>query len=306
MKEQNYDIYNELVKKYNSNSYTEDKLLMDLNDKPLCVHINALKSQYDEIMHHHEYYEILYIEKGSINYIINDQQYTLLPGDLILISPTTLHRLVSFESNESSRYILLFSERFLHKFSTKNTNLFEIFNNAKKNNMYKLSFNDTQKIELERNLISTSTIMLEDSFGADLIYIQKFLKTIIFLTDASIHFYNEKTILTNSNNIVDQISRFINNNISYKIVIEDIAKYLALSTSRISHIFKKETGISILKYINKKRMILAKELIKKGETFINIASQCGFQDYTSFFRTFKKEFGITPGDYSKKIRLFDD
>ena len=110
----------------------------------------------------------------------------------------------------------------------------------------------------------------------------------------------------NNSAIVDKITKFITLNIANKILIEDIANHLALSISRISHIFKEETGISILKYINKRRMYLAKEFIRSGDTFIEVASKCGFQDYTSFFRTFKKEYGITPGEYAKAINIFED
>ena len=53
-------------------------------------------------------------------------------------------------------------------------------------------------------------------------------------------------------------------------------------------------------------MYLAKEFIRSGDTFIEVASKCGFQDYTSFFRTFKKEYNITPGEYAKTINIFED
>ena len=53
-------------------------------------------------------------------------------------------------------------------------------------------------------------------------------------------------------------------------------------------------------------MYLAKEFIRSGDTFIEVASKCGFQDYTSFFRTFKKEYNITPGEYAKAINIFED
>ena len=52
--------------------------------------------------------------------------------------------------------------------------------------------------------------------------------------------------------------------------------------------------------------MLAKELIRQGETFINIAHKCGFQDYTSFFRAFKKEYNLTPGEYLKAVNLFQN
>jgi AraC-like DNA-binding protein len=144
--------------------------------------------------------------------------------------------------------------------------------------------------------------MLNDNYGMDLEYISRFIKIIIILNSIS----NEEnnTYLPNNNMIIERITEYINTNIANKILIEDIASFLALSISRVSHIFKQETGISILKYINKKRLMLAKELIRQGETFINIAHKCGFQDYTSFFRAFKKEYNLTPGEYLKAVNLF--
>ena len=41
----------------------------------------------------------------------------------------------------------------------------------------------------------------------------------------------------------------------------------------------------------------AKELLKTGDPIISIYNKCGFQDYTSFFRAFKKEYGITPKEF---------
>ena len=49
-----------------------------------------------------------------------------------------------------------------------------------------------------------------------------------------------------------------------------------------------------MQYLTKKRLVLAKNLLRKGIPIHNIYQECGFQDYTSFFRTFKKEYGITP------------
>ena len=55
-----------------------------------------------------------------------------------------------------------------------------------------------------------------------------------------------------------------------------------------------------MKYINKKRLAKAKELLKTGDPIINIYHKCGFQDYTSFFRAFKKEYNITPKEFQNK------
>lgn len=304
MREKKKSIYLEMLNFYKENNTDESQILEELHSKPVCVHIDVLNNEYVE-EHQHEYYELLYVEKGRIDYLLGNEVYNLLPGDILLIPPKTKHKLLAFLDNETSRFVLMCSRKFLKKHSTPQTNLLTVCNKAINNNIYQLKFNDFQKLELEKNLHSISKMMLENSFGIDLLYIHKFIKIIITIIDLSIQNDNEEELMYNKNETISRIIKYINDNLSKKIVIEDISNHLALSVSRISHIFKNETGISILKYINKKRLQLAKDLIQKGESFINISIKCGFQDYTSFFRTFKKEFNITPGEYSKFLSLYN-
>lgn len=296
-------IFTDLVQYYKNIENVEETINEELQTKPACVHMSERVNEYEKV-HIHKYYEVLYVEKGSISYLIDDEEYIINPGDLILIPPHTEHRLLKFTTDISSRYILLFSEKFLNKYSTHNTKLLKVFERATEEKKYILSILEKDKFTLEKLLKTTSNIMLSEGFGMDIEYISKFLKTIIIINGISIEKVDE--LPHNNSAIVNKITKFITLNIANKILIEDIANHLALSVSRVSHIFKEETGISILKYINKRRLYLAKEFIRSGETFIEVASKCGFQDYTSFFRTFKKEYGITPGEYSKTINLFED
>ena len=89
----------------------------------------------------------------------------------------------------------------------------------------------------------------------------------------------------------------MNKNIDKKITLSDISNHTSLSISRLAHLFKEKTGITIVQFITKKRLVLAKNLLKKGMPIHDIYQECGFQDYTSFFRTFKKEYSITPKQF---------
>jgi AraC-like DNA-binding protein len=62
-------------------------------------------------------------------------------------------------------------------------------------------------------------------------------------------------------------------------------------------------GMSVHQYLLKKRLYACKNSILAGEPLHSVAATYGFQDYTSFFRAFKKEFGIGPKEYKESFHL---
>ena len=56
-------------------------------------------------------------------------------------------------------------------------------------------------------------------------------------------------------------------------------------------------GVSFYRYVTQRRLIAAKILIEKGILLEEVSRQTGFQDYSSFYRAFKNEYGISPRQY---------
>lgn len=87
---------------------------------------------------------------------------------------------------------------------------------------------------------------------------------------------------------------YINAHLCEHLTISVIAKELNISPSLLSHSFKKEMGISPYRYMLKKRLISAQNRIASGESATSVAIECGFSDYSGFYKQYKKTFGVPP------------
>ena len=96
------------------------------------------------------------------------------------------------------------------------------------------------------------------------------------------------------NPLISECIHYIEENFTQNITVTDIAKHLKVSDSALSHSFKQELGISLYKYIIKKRLIYAHKLISEGEKPTKIFSACGYQDYPTFYKAYFKMFGYPP------------
>lgn len=104
------------------------------------------------------------------------------------------------------------------------------------------------------------------------------------------------------------IMEYINNNITAKLTLSMIAKKVNMNESYVSRIFKKDTGITLVTYINNMKMQQAKELLKNSSFMIkDVSNVLGFENQFYFNKIFKKHFGINPSsfqkDYLSKLNL---
>ncbi len=102
---------------------------------------------------------------------------------------------------------------------------------------------------------------------------------------------------------IRKIADYIENHISQKILISDIAKYLSITPEYTSRVFKEITGQTIVTYINKLKIKKAKQYLKRGGMSIEyVASMVGIDNIGYFCRLFKKLEGISPGEYKKSVQ----
>lgn len=107
----------------------------------------------------------------------------------------------------------------------------------------------------------------------------------------------------NDNKTVNEVKRYILEHIHEDIHIEDIANEVFLNKNYLMRLFKKETGNSILEFIEEQRVNLAKELLDKTDFSISaIADAVGYNNYSYFTKIFKRNTGYTPIAFRQEER----
>ena len=97
------------------------------------------------------------------------------------------------------------------------------------------------------------------------------------------------------------IAAYIDTHLEEDLSLDRLAQEFYLSKYYISHLFPDSVGLSVHQYITKKRLAACAAAIQSGEKSTEVCLTYGFGDYSSFYRAFQKEYGMSPSAY-REIR----
>lgn len=247
-------------------------------------------------LHSHAFYELIYCRNTcGAEYLIGSERYRLMRGDLIFVPPGVSHRPLLPEqiSEPYKRYVLWMSQTFMEQYAE----YFPYPFTEKQTCASMLRTGGTKwhdkLAELFRMGVEESERQ-EDGWEAAVIG-----NTITLLTQIK-RATNDQTahaLEAEKPELLDRIMEYVELNYDKEMVIGEVAKTFFVSASTVSHLFKQKMGISFYRYVTQRRLIEAKKLIEKDFHLEQVAMQVGFEEYSGFFRAFKKEYGISPRQY---------
>ena len=252
--------------------------------------------------HYHDFNKLIIFISGNVVYNIEGKAYELQPWDILLVPSGQVHKPLIEPITEYERIVFWINNSFLEQHSSENGKLLSCFSIAQNDMMHvirpQLTTLDSLKtllLLLEKEIKGrdfASTIMANSLFVQMIISINRlFIKK-----DAQI-----KKIEVQYDESILKILQYINSNIEKELTIEFLSAKFFINKFYLMHKFKACTGYTLHNYINNKRLIKANELIKNGISMSEAAQQCGFNDYSSFVRAFKRQFGLSPKNYLKQI-----
>ncbi len=268
-----------------------------LNNNFKLFHIkDKINLEFD--FHYHDFNKIIIFISGDVSYIIEGKSYNLKPWDILFVNNHDIHKPIINSSQTYERIIIWINSKFLESHNYENCDLTKCFKlvDEKRLNLIRLN-NDFQE-ELKDLIYLLESSLNSKEFGSTLLSNSLFIQLIIYLN--RIHIYNkyiQDENIFKYDKEIENILRYINQNLSEDLSIETLSQKFFISRYYLMHKFKKETGYTLHNYILSKRLFKAKELIKSGTPIITASMQCGFNDYSSFLRSFKKTFNCSPREF---------
>lgn len=254
--------------------------------------------------HHHDFHKITVLISGKVTYLIEGKAYKLKPWDIVFVSSDEIHKPLIDASEIYDRIVIYINPKFIEKYSDKECNLFTCFKIAKvKNfNLLRLSLEALKKIK--NLLINLEEANNSKEFGNNILKTSLMLELIIYLNRLFIGI-DENIEITDVeyDETVIGIINYINQNISEELSIDSISAKFFTNKFYLMHKFKTQTGYSLHNYILEKRLIMANNYIKRGMMAGEVCSRCGFKDYSSFVKAFKKRYGLSPKKHYKASEI---
>ncbi len=254
---------------------------------------NELCGQETHYPHTHDFCELYFYIDGKCSYMVENGIYRMSAGTVIFTRPGELH---SVRIDEPCSY-----ERFFYQF---NPQALELISKNHLRCFYDRPFGKQNSLMLSPAALSVclrrikNDCRLGDSGSPDFetTALADFLYT---LTDVNQSFDQSSDFIPSEriNPLVSDALEYINSNLEQLRSTESIAQALYVSREYLSRSFSREVGMTLSRYIIKKRVSNAKSLIAAGVPQTEASTLSGFDNYSYFIQVFRRETGMTPREW---------
>ncbi len=268
--------------------------------------------EFDKTFYHpsekHDFWEMVYVDDGRINAIVDGVGMELSKGQVIFHTPLEPHSHIANHRDSSNLVVISFScDSSLMSFFTgkifslekSSQKILSLFLKESQNAMGSISGDFYNKSPLDFTHAAPGSVQLMQC------YLVEFLFSLIRSDNTSVrtmeHTKTSRHIAESS--LVSSIERFIEENLAATPSLPLICEHFSLSRTYLCRIFKEGTGTSPIDYWIDLKMRQARKLIREDNYNITqISELLGYTSIHHFTRMFKRFTGLSPTAYRTSVR----
>lgn len=230
-------------------------------------------------------YEMIYITTGKGTLKIEGTSLPLENETIYIIKPLTYYEICSDEGEAMDRYHISFSSQ------NVGSDLYDFVKSLFFNDSACAIVKDFSVSEIARIFAGLDFAERLSPKGKEQ-YMTAMLMQVLVLLSSS----NNRKSCSSSKELASEIADFISKSLEENrfLSLDDIAKTFFVSKFYLCRVFKSYSGISVHAYINKKRIMMAKQYIDSGMSAKSASEAVGYQDYSAFYRSYVKVTGKSP------------
>lgn len=266
-------------------------------------HINEITKPRGALtLHSHGYFQIYYIKTGRIVHHLESICAELSAGDVFIIPPNLPHYITP-SADEVRFYSISFMPSFLVGIEEGNKFVKDFIHY-----LTTLAWeNVPPRLTLEgEDALFADTLVLKmmREFSADKTGKESVIKSALGLllsifARAYLDENYESIRIRSEKEAVMHCVSYLKNHLSDEITLDEMARKTAMSKTSFCRAFRDVVGESFKRYLNKLRVENAARLIKGGESVSVAARLSGYSDASTFYRNFKRAFGVAPSEYKE-------
>lgn len=277
----------------------------DLLNIPIeCYNYNATRDGFPVKAHWHYYMEIMYVNSGDMTMRMDDKEYHITSGELILFYPESIHELKYYPNGDKNIdfYAIKFDVNQLKLTPDYAPKLRSIIKSAKKKNMttvFPREFCDKYKIR--ETIVSSLNESRNREYGSNLIQMMELCKLMVDILrywQSKGFSIDDEAYMSDGAYDIHTITEYIDEHLSEGLRVEQVAELCNMSYSCFAKKFKLIFGTSCKDYIEHMRIYKVEEFLRFTDFDLNYISQeTGFSDCSHMIKCFRREKGVTPGHY---------
>ena len=263
--------------------------LFQYNDAALYAHHSLDSHPQDFPMHAHEMYEVYYFISGDCSYLVEGCEYALRSHDLLITRSAEAHKMILHSDAPYERIVIHFHPSLLEQIAPDGL-LLRPFTARPlgMQNLYRSADGALPRWSTCFEILSRPAELAAQKRLHIIQCLLSILDSIAFSDAVS------DTDAPQGANLACDLMNYVNEHLFEELSLHSISETFFLSPSQLNRLFRRASGSSCWSYIQIKRLLAARELLRQGQPATVVCETCGFHDYSTFYRAYRAHFGAAP------------
>lgn len=252
--------------------------------------------------HAHDFYEFYLLLSGDVSMAVDETEYRIAPGSLILIRPGQKHRLINHDLEVPyARYVFWISADCYSGLCGEYPDLGFAMSWAKTTGCCVFPLTLAQFGDVRAAVTALIRETRTEHFGkktGEAIQMRRLLLSV------SRAVYEQSVAgrdIAAEENLVDKAISYVEENLDRDLSGDEIAASLFVSKFHLAHLFRKQTGMSLHQYVIARRLETAADVLLSGSVRTAF-EESGFRDYSAFYKAFTRKYGMSPRMYRQQMQ----